>query len=308
MSPPSNYDFPVRIGNVRLRNPVIAASGTYGYGLEYSCFGDPALLGAVVVKSLTATPRPGFSPPRVAPLDYPGSLLNSIGVPNPGIRAWAETILPTMMAAGVATVVSIWGESYEELLEAAEILGEYPGAIAWEVNLSCPNALRQSVPISHVPDLAGAAVADIRRIAGPNVGLWAKLSPDTPDIVEAAAACADGGADAVTIANTYPGMRIDLETQKSVLGSPTGGMSGAILREFVPPLVEKVHAQALRIPIIGCGGVLNSATAMEYLEAGAVAVQVGTASLYDPRACHKIARGVVRSLGATVRNKRVHIT
>jgi len=292
----SGYERAVQVGPQRLRNPVVAASGTYGYGLEYACFGDPALLGAVVVKSLTATPRAGFPPPRVAPLDYPGALLNAIGVPNPGIPHWGKTVLPQMLAAGVATVVSIWGESYDELVASAAALSQFSGPVAWEVNLSCPNALHQEVTLSHVPTLARAALEQIRSLAGPDIGLWAKLSPDTPDIVEAASACVDGGADAVTVANTFPGMRVDPETRQSVLGSDSGGMSGAVLREFVPTLLARLASEAPTIPVIACGGVLNSATALEYLDLGAVAVQVGTASLYDPRACHKVARGVVRGL------------
>ena len=286
-----DFNSPVRIGRVALRNPVIAASGTYGYGLEYASYGDPALLGAVVVKSLTVEPRSGFAPPRVTLLAEPGSMVNAIGVPNPGVRSWAETILPGMIDAGVAVVASVWGIDADAVVAAAEVLRAYRGPIAWEVNLSCPNSEHSSSPVSHDPSASAAVCSAVRGLAPDAVGVWAKLSPDAPDVVEVAAACCDAGADAVTVANTYPAPR----PADNPLGGGAGGMSGAVLRHHVRPLVEKLHSTYPGIDIIACGGVLSSAIALDYLRAGASAVQVGTANLFDPRASHKIAAGVVRS-------------
>lgn len=289
------WDHPVRVGHVTLRNPIIASSGTYGYGLEYQRYGDPRCLGAMVVKSLTVEPRPGFAPPRVTLLEEPGSMVNAIGVPNPGVRTWATTILPKMLTLGAPVVASVWGTDADEVIKAAKILAEYPGPIAWEVNLSCPNSDHGGPPVSHDPDAASRVCQAVRELAPDRVGVWAKLSPDAPDVADVAAGCAAAGADAVTVSNTYPAASVQ-RARPHTLGGGSGGMSGAILRQYTRPLVEKVVSTHPEIPVLACGGVLDSASALEYLDLGATAVQVGTASLYDPRACHKIAAGVVAKL------------
>lgn len=289
------FDRPVTVGRLTLRNPVIASSGTYGYGLEYSRYGDPRLLGAMVVKSLTVEPRPGFAPPRVTLLEDPGSMLNAIGVPNPGVRAWAESILPSMCEAGAPVVASIWGVDADAVVDAAELLSRYRGPIAWEVNLSCPNSEHNSAPVSHDSESAARVCRAVRDLAPDEVGVWAKLSPDAPDVTEVGVACHNAGADAVTVSNTFPA-RSDTDTRRSHLGGGSGGMSGSILREYVRPLVEKFGSSYAEVPVLACGGVLSSQIALDYLDLRAKAVQVGTASLYDPRACHKIASGLVTRL------------
>lgn len=289
------WTFPVEVGRVRLRNPVIASSGTYGYGLEYSSYGDPALLGAVVVKSLTIEPRLGFAPPRVTLLSEPGSMLNSIGVPNPGVERWAETILPDMRHAGVSVVASVWGVDAASVVNAAEALSRYTGPVAWEVNLSCPNSEHPGFPVSHNPNAAAEVCRAVRRLAPADVGVWAKLSPDAPDVIEVGVACHEAGADAVTISNTFPASSDSL-LRVSHLGRGPGGMSGAVLRRHVRPLIEKFGSKYPQVSVLACGGVLSSAIALDYLQLGAKAVQVGTASLFDPLACHKIARNVIRKL------------
>ena len=291
----SCWDYPATVGRLTLRNPVVASSGTYGYGLEYLRYGDPRCLGAVVVKSLTVEPRPGFAPPRVTLLDEPGSMLNAIGVPNPGVEAWARTILPAMRDLGVPVVASIWGLDADGVVGAAEILARYRGPIAWEVNLSCPNSEHGGAPVSHDPATAAAVCRAVRSLAPDEVGIWAKLSPDAPDVTEVGAACHAAGADAVTLSNTYPAASVEFAHQHH-LGGGAGGMSGAVLRQHVRPLVDKLTSMHPEIPVLACGGVLSSDIALDYLEAGAKAVQVGTASLYDPRACHKIALGLVKRL------------
>lgn len=289
------WDFPVNVGRTTLRNPVIASSGTYGYGREYSRYGDPRCLGAVVVKSLTVEPRAGFAPPRVTLLDEPGSMLNASGVPNPGVEQWATTFLPAMRDRHVPVVASIWGVDANGVVEAAEVLSRHHGPIAWEVNLSCPNSEHGGPPISHDPGAAAEVCRAVRSLAPDEVGIWAKLSPDAPDVTEVGAACYEAGADAVTVSNTYPAASVQFAREHH-LGGGAGGMSGPVLRHYVLPLVEKFASLHPEIPVIACGGVLSSEMALEYLVTGATAVQVGTASLYDPRACHKIARGLVPRL------------
>lgn len=292
------WDLPVAVGRLTLRNPVVASSGTYGYGLEYRRYGDPRQLGAVVVKSLTVDPRPGFAPPRVTLLKEPGSMVNAVGVPNPGVRAWGDTILPSMRELGVPVVASVWGVDADSVVAAAEILARYRGPIAWEVNLSCPNSGHDGAPVSHDPVAAAEVCRAVRALAPEEVGVWAKLSPDAPDVTEVGSACHRAGADAVTVSNTFPAAAMVTAEQPSHLGEGTGGMSGAILRHHVRPLIEKLGSSCPDVPVLACGGVLSSDLAIDYLDLGARAVQVGTASLYDPRACHKIARGVVRKLRA----------
>lgn len=291
----ARWDFPVAVGRLTLRNPVIASSGTYGYGLEYLRYGDPRCLGAVVVKSLTVEPRPGFAPPRVTLLDEPGSMLNAIGVPNPGVESWARTILPEMRKRNVPVVASIWGVNAAEVIGAAEVLSLHRGPVAWEINLSCPNTEGGDAPVSHDPIAAAEVCRAVRSLAPDEVGVWAKLSPDAPDVTEVAAACHRAGADAVTVSNTYPAASVQFARQHHV-GGGAGGMSGAVLRQHVRPLVDKITSKHPQLPVLACGGVLSSEIALDYLEAGAAAVQVGTASLYDPRACHRIALGLVRRL------------
>ncbi|MDP1820619.1 MAG: dihydroorotate dehydrogenase [Acidimicrobiales bacterium] len=291
----STWDFPVQVGRVQLRNPVMASSGTYGYGLEYRRYGDPRRLGALIVKSLTVEPRAGHPPPRVTLLDEPGSMLNAVGVPNPGVVHWGERILPEMLEAGAPVVASVWGLSAEDVVAAAELLSPYRGPLAWEVNLSCPNSEHGETPVSHDPESAAAVCRAIRELAPDDVGVWAKLSPDAPDVPSVAAACHAAGADAVTVSNTYPAAAVGLTTATR-LGGGAGGMSGPVLRRYVEPLLDKLAASESPVPVLACGGVVSSEIAVAYLDRGATAVQVGTASLYDPRACHKIARGVVRRL------------
>lgn len=286
------WDSPTTVGRVVLRNPVMASSGTYGYGLEYRRYGDPSALGAIVVKSLTVDPRPGFATPRVTLLDDPGTMINAVGVPNPGVRTWGETILPEMRAAGCSVVASVWGLSAQEVVDAAAVLSRYPGPVAWEANLSCPNSDHGGSPVSHDPESAAAVCRELRSLAPDEVGIWAKLSPDAPDVASVAASCRDAGADAVVLTNTMPARTIGVAGPIPLGGGP-GGMSGAGLREYVRPLVEKVCADVSDVAVVACGGVLDSSVALDYLSLGASAVAVGTASLYDPRACHKIARAVV---------------
>jgi dihydroorotate dehydrogenase (NAD+) catalytic subunit len=233
-------------------------------------------------------------------LDEPGTALNAIGVANPGVARWAETTLPSMLDAGVAVVASVWGTGPDRLVAAAEVLSRYSGPIAWELNLSCPNAEDGGAPVSHDAERSSDVCRAVRSLAPDAVGVWAKLSPDAMDVAEVALACHDAGADAVTISNTYPAAQAGAAGRTGLGGGP-GGISGARLRQYVRPLVEKVASTYPELPVIASGGVLSSEIALDYLRLGARAVQVGTATLYDPRACHKIARALVRKLQRAAR-------
>jgi dihydroorotate dehydrogenase (NAD+) catalytic subunit len=222
-------------------------------------------------------------------------MANAVGVPNPGVDRWAQDLLPPMLRAGVNVVASLWGVDGEGVVAAAELMARYRGPIAWELNLSCPNSGHPGRPVSHDPQTAAEVCRSVRALAPDEVSVWAKLSPDAPDVLEVGEACHAAGADALTVSNTYP-RSPEMIDDDSRLGGGAGGMSGAVLRQYVRPLIEKFSTTYPHIPLIACGGVLGSADALDYLALGARAVQVGTANLYDPRACHKIARGVVSSL------------
>jgi dihydroorotate dehydrogenase (NAD+) catalytic subunit len=284
------------VGRTALRNPVMAASGTFGFGLEYAAHGDLATLGCFVTKSLSAAPWAGNPAPRLVPLSQPATMLNSVGLPNPGIQAWAAEVLPELLARRVRVVASIWGHTPEELLDAARMMREVDGPVAWELNLSCPNLSTSDAMPSHNPDVAHDIVATVRAMVDPAVGLWAKLSPHAERIVEVAARCQDAGIDSVTMTNTYPGAHFGLPPDTRSLGKGTGGVSGAALKPIVLPLVEKVRADRPDLAIVAAGGVRSVADALDYLRAGASAVQVGTANFFDPRITFRIAKGVVAAL------------
>ena len=273
------------------------ASGTYGFGLEYLAYGDPSLLGAVVVKSLSARPWAGNPEPRLHPLE-PDSMLNSVGLPNPGVERWVHDTLPDLLASDVRVVASIWGHTPEELLDAARLMAHASGVIAWEVNLSCPNLSTSRDLPSHNPVVARELCSEIRRLAADSVGIWAKLAPHASDIAAVAGACMNAGVDAVTMTNTYPGMKIDIDTRRPVLGAGGGGISGRALKPIALNLVRIVRHEHPDLPIVAAGGVLTVDDAFDYFDAGANAVQVGTANFLDPRSTHTIASGVVSRLAS----------
>lgn len=281
-------DLTVTFGRLTLPNPIMPASGTYGYGTEFAAYGDPSLLGAVVVKSLSAAPWKGNAAPRLVPLRQAGSMLNAVGLPNPGVRAWAETHLPDLLRAGARVVASLWGHTREEFLACADALSQIEGPVAWEVNLSCPNLDRSNELFAHNALSTRSVMTEIRELAGADRVIWAKLSPSVPDIVEIAQAAAEGTADAVTIANSYPGLAIDPETGRYRLGNVVGGVSGAGVHEWIVRLVCQVHLCLPDLPVVAAGGASRGEDAAEFLVAGASAVQVGTANFYDPRATHKV--------------------
>jgi dihydroorotate dehydrogenase (NAD+) catalytic subunit len=278
----------VRIGSVALKNPVMTASGTAGYGTELAASFDLAALGAIVVKSLAAFAWGGNPAPRLRPTA--AGMLNSVGLQGPGLPYWLERVLPDLLGTGATVVASIWGRSLEEYRAAAALLASAPDAVvAVEINLSCPNVIPGHRPdphdpgiFAHDPQLTAEVVAAVAAAAGRPV--WAKLSPNTDRVVDIARAARDGGADAVTCVNTLLGLAYDPATRSPALGAGGGGLSGPAIHPVAVRVVHDVAAALPGFPVIGVGGIATGWDAEEFLLAGATAVQVGTATFHDPRA------------------------
>jgi dihydroorotate dehydrogenase (NAD+) catalytic subunit len=276
-------DLSVRIGSLTLRNPVLTASGTFGYGDEYSHVVNVAALGGVVTKTVTVHPRPGNGPTRVA--ETASGMLNSIGLENVGLVRFRDEKLPRLRALDATVIASIGGETAEELEELLGALGGQEGVGAFEVNFSCPNVAAGGARYWADPARLEATVKRLRPLTARP--LIAKLSPDVTDIRETARACEAGGADGLTCVNTFVGMAIDLERMRSKLGKATGGLSGPAIK---PMALARCHeaAHAVRIPVIGSGGISSGRDALEFIAAGAAAVQVGTATFVEPGASSRV--------------------
>ena len=281
-------DLATQVGSVRLGAPVMTASGTAGHGDELAAYMDLSRVGAVVVKSLGATPWPGNPAPRVH--QTPAGMLNSVGLQGPGVEAWRRDELPSLLATGATVVASIWGRTVEDYAAAATALAGVPsGVVAVEVNLSCPNLDGGAHLFAHDP-VASAEVIEATAAAG--LPRWAKLSPNTDRLVEVAAAVSEAGAEAVTLVNTVMGMVIDVEARRPLLGGGGGGLSGPAIHPVAVRAVHDVHAALPDLPIVGVGGVADAEGAVELLLAGASAVQVGTATFADPRAVLRVLEGL----------------
>jgi dihydroorotate dehydrogenase (NAD+) catalytic subunit len=280
------------VGSVRLPNPVMTASGTAGHGIELADYGDLSALGAVVVKSLSVRAWPGNPAPRVHEVGT--GMLNSVGLQGPGLRAWLEHELPALTALGARVVVSIWGQSVADYAAAAALLAEAnrggSALVAVEVNVSCPNLEDRSRMFAH----SAAATAEV--VAATECGLprWAKLSPNVPDVTEIAGAALTAGAEGLTLVNTLLGLALDLKTGRPALGAGGGGLSGEVVHPVAVRAVWECRVAFPGAAIVGVGGVASGADAVEFLLAGADAVQVGTATFRDPRAPWKVLRQVSR--------------
>lgn len=279
-----------RVGSVELPNPVMTASGTVGHGTEVGEYLDLAALGAVVVKSLSAEPWAGNLPPRLH--EVPAGMLNSVGLQNPGVEAWIEHDLPALEARRARVVASIWGFSVEAYSKAASMLSPVADRLAAvEVNLSCPNIEARKDMFAHS---AVATAEVVEATAGCGRPRWAKLSPNVTDITEIAAAATQAGAEALTLVNTVMGMAIDVESRRPRLGAGGGGLSGAAIRPVAVRAVYDCRKALPDTPIVGVGGVRRGEDAIELLMAGADAVQVGTATFFDPRAPLRVVEGLER--------------
>jgi dihydroorotate dehydrogenase (NAD+) catalytic subunit len=275
---------------VTLPNPVMTASGTVGHGTEIGEYLDLSVLGAVVVKSLSAEPWAGNPPPRLH--ETPAGMLNSVGLQNPGVEAWIEHDLPALEARGARIVASIWGFSLEAYAKAAAMLAEVaPRLTAVEVNLSCPNIEARRDMFAHSATATAEVVEATAACRRPR---WAKLSPNVTDITEIAGAAMAAGAEALTLVNTVMGMAIDIDRRRPRLGAGGGGLSGAAIRPVAVRAVYDCRQALPQAPIVGVGGVRTGEDAVELLMAGADAVQVGTATFFEPRAPLRVVEELER--------------
>jgi dihydroorotate dehydrogenase (NAD+) catalytic subunit len=284
MAVPGTADLSVQIGALRLANPIIAASGTFGYGVEFAHLVDLNLLGGFVVKGLSLEAMEGAPAPRLC--ETPSGMLNAVGLQNIGVRSFVAEKLPALRNYRTAVIANVFGCSVQEYVEVIQILEDAEGLAGYELNVSCPNTSHGGIQFGSDPGLMAEVVAAARGAA--KRPLWVKLSPNVTDIRVFARAAEAAGADALTVANTYQAMSVDIWTRKSRLGRSTGGLSGPAIRPITLRLVHEA-TRAVRIPVIGLGGIERAEDVMEYLMVGASAVQVGTANFSDPRACERIA-------------------
>lgn len=284
---PSGVDLRVSVGTLRLKNPIIAASGTFGYGLEFAHLVDLNKLGGIVVKGLSIKPMAGAPSPRMC--ETPSGMVNAIGLQNIGVRAFVDEKLPELRKYDVAVLANVFGRTVEEYVEVIRILNDAEGLAAYELNISCPNVKKGGAEYGTDPVLASEVVAAAKRAA--IRPLWVKLSPVVGRIGVISKAVEEAGGDAVVIANTYPALCLDPHTQKSRLGSTTGGLSGAAIKPITMRLVYEA-SRAIRIPIVGLGGIESPEDVAEYMVAGASAVEVGTAHFVDPRASERLVGGL----------------
>ena len=285
-------DLSVEIAGLRLENPVIAASGTFGFGEEFLPFGSLEAAGAVVLKSVTARPREGNPPPRL--WETAAGLLNSIGLQNPGVDKLLSEILPRLEGVGPPLVGSAAGESVSEYVEVAGKLASSPQIVAVELNASCPNVERGGIEFGRDPEALFELTKAVKGAVGKKP-LWAKLPPLVTDIAELAKAAEEAGADAVVVANTFPAMAVDPQTFEPRLGANFGGLSGPAIKPIVVRLVFEA-ARAASIPVIASGGALRGEDVVEFMLVGARAVQVGTANMLDPVAIPRIVEELRRYL------------
>jgi len=292
VTPAGSVDLTVQIGAVRLRNPILAASGTFGYGVEFAHLVDLNRLGGLVVKGLSREPIEGAPAPRLC--ETPAGMLNAVGLQNIGVRAFVAEKLPVLRKFNTAVIANVFGYSVEDYIEVIRVLEDAEGVSAYELNISCPNVKRGGMQFGCDPSLV-SEVVDAARKAAANRPLWVKLSPMVADIGLIARAAEAAGADALTVANTYPAMAIDPWTGKSLLGNQTGGLSGPSIKPITLRLVWETR-KAVKTPIIGVGGVETAEDVLQYLVVGATAVQVGTASFTDPKVSQRLVTDLERAL------------
>jgi len=283
----------VSIGRLRMVNPVMVASGCFGYGEEISRFYPLSKLGAIMVKGTTLEPRPGNPPPRMA--ETPAGMLNAIGLQNVGVDAFLKDKLPFLRKAGVPCVVNINGRTVDEYAELARRLEGVPGIGALEVNISCPNVKEGGIEFGSTVEGAVRVVTMVRKSTSHT--LITKLSPNVTDVRSVARACVDSGSDALSAINTVVGMAIDAQTRRPMLRNVTGGLSGPAVKPIGLRVIYQV-AQAVKVPLVGMGGIVTGEDAAEYLLAGATAVAVGTANYLEPQAALKVVQGLAAYLKA----------
>lgn len=281
----------IELAGIKLKNPVMVASGTFGYGEEYGELIDLNKLGAIITKSISLKPREGNPPPRI--VETPSGMLNSIGLQNDGLEAFLKDRLLYLSKFDTPVIANIAGETVQEFVELAKTLSKEPKIKALEINISCPNVAKGGMQFGCSATGTEEVIKAVRKAT--TLPLIAKLSPNVTDITEIALKAEKAGANALSLINTVLGMAIDIETQKPKLAMKVGGLSGPAIRPIAVRMVWQV-AQAVKIPVIGIGGIMTAGDAIEFLLAGASAVQVGTANFVDAQASLKIAEGIASYL------------
>jgi dihydroorotate dehydrogenase (NAD+) catalytic subunit len=277
----------VRIGSLTLKNPLIAASGCFGYGTEYSDVIDIATLGGVAVKGLFLAEREGHPPPRI--VETPAGMLNAIGLQGIGVHRFVAEKMPELRARGALVIVNICGTTLQEYVELARILSDVEGVHALELNISCPNIKEGGITFGCSVHGTADVVSAVRKVT--TLPVIPKLTPNVTDITSIAKAAEEAGADAVSLVNTFLAMAIDVETRRPRLSNIVGGLSGPAIRPIAVRMVYECR-QTIRIPIIGMGGIATAADVLEFMIAGATAVQVGTANFVDPLIWPKLLSGI----------------
>ena len=277
----------VAIKGLILKNPVMTASGTFGYGEEYSRYLDLNRLGAVVVKGLSIEPRAGNAPPRI--IETAAGMLNAVGLQNIGVRAFVAEKLPWLRQFDVPVIANVYGETIDDYLQVVDVLNRANGVHALEINISCPNVCKGGVAFGTDPEMAADVTARVK--AATDLPVIIKLTPNVTDIAAIARSAEAAGADAVSLINTLTGMAVNVETRQPQLKNRTGGLSGPAIKPVALRMVWQV-VQAVKIPVIGIGGIMNATDALEFLIVGARAIQVGTANFADPVATMRIIEGI----------------
>ena len=279
--------FGVDVAGLALKNPLIAASGTFGYGVEYEGILDLSLLGGIVSKGLYLEARTGCPTPRI--VETPAGLLNAIGLQGVGVRAFVREVLPRLAPYDTAVIVNVCGDTIDEYAEVTRIVDQAPGVAAVEINISCPNVKTGGIAFGTDPRMTHDVVAAVKKAT--LLPVIPKLSPNVTDITLFARVCEEAGADALSCVNTFLGLAIDVESRRPRLAFGTGGLSGPAIRPLAVRLVYQ-SVRAVRIPVIGIGGIATANDALEFLIAGARAVQVGTANFVDPAVYDRILAGL----------------
>ena len=280
-------NFAVKLGSLELKNPVLSASGTFGYGLEYADFMNLERLGGFIVKGTTLEPRQGNPYPRMA--ETPSGMLNAVGLQNKGVEHFAAETYPLLEDLDTEVMVNVSGASIEQYAATAERLTQLPRIHAIELNISCPNVKQGGMAFGTTADGAASVVRAVRKVWPRH--LMVKLSPNVTSIADIALAVESEGADSVSLINTLLGMAVDVERRKPVLSTVTGGLSGPAVRPVAVRMVWQV-AKAVSIPVVGLGGITDARDALEFIMAGATAVQIGTANFLDPTTCIKVIDGI----------------
>jgi dihydroorotate dehydrogenase (NAD+) catalytic subunit len=289
IAPP--LDLSVCIGKLELKNPVIAASGTFGYGQEFENFMDLSQLGAIIPKGISLKPMPGNPPPRI--FETNGGILNSIGLQNPGLQVFINEKLPYFKKIKTNLIINFFGKTQNEYVELSRQLDDLPGVSGLEMNISCPNVKQGGIIFGSDPRMTHRLVSEVRRsIKRP---LIVKLSPNVTDITVIARSAEEGGADAVSLVNTFKAMSINIHSKKPELGNIIGGLSGPAIKPIALRMVWEVF-QAVKIPVIGIGGIMKAEDAIEFILAGASAIQIGTANLISPNTGIEVINGIKQYL------------